>query len=721
MPDNTSAEIAGATRPLSTQVRGWLTGTWTGRAVLAALAVKAVTFPLWLAGLGGTFFESLGSLASAVLLVCGVLVAVKVWPDVWRRLLWRVRRKLTLSYVFIGLVPALLIIAFFTIAGLILLSSVSTYILEQHFNALVAESRAVARGAAVAIETGGIGADVGGLLQRRRARIAALHPGASLAVVPAEPCGKPPGDPDARLAPGIVVGPWTHEFAPVKVPSWVPCPGQAGLHARVLDGQLSATARAVERLEGFGPGRAVVVDLPLDAAFIDALHTDAGLTLEALAARDEANGSQRLRLGTVSLPFDDGKATPRGLLQFVSFVDFTDWDSGTTRTLIASFTMDPMAVYRRISGPSLEQVGDFSFGQILLLLLAAVGGLFLVIQFVAVAMGFVLARSITGAVHELFVGTERVRQGDFTHPIAVTSEDQLGELATSFNAMTASIDDLLAQKAEQERMKQELRIARDIQMSLLPQGPLTIPGLALEAYCEPAREVGGDYYDVLPLDGQRFGLLIADVAGKGTYAALYMAELKGIVLSLSQWHHSPRQLLIDANRIVSRHLDSRSFITMTYAVVDVGQGTFTYARAGHCPLIHVPGGPGPRTAQVLAPSGLVLGLHIDDGQTFERLLEESTIAIGEGDALLLFTDGLSEAMNEAGDCFGEARLGDLMAKWADEPGTDVGRRILGAVRAFSAHTAQQDDMTMLMLRVQRTAAIAAPSVPAQTAAGGGVA
>lgn len=694
MIDDEPVERSGAARPLIRQIRRWATHAWTGRAVVAALSVKLVALVVWMAGFNLAALESLGTLASAVLLICGAIVAFQGWPAVRRRLLWRVRRKLTLSYVFIGLVPALLIIAFFAIAGLLLLSSVSTYILEQHVEALVAESRALALSAAAAVETAGPGADVPALLAERQQRAARTRPEAVVVVVSAPAtCG--------ASAPTGGDGPtpaW-----PLALPSWVPCDGYAGLAVQASpDGQrVTVVARSVVRVEGRGAGRAVVADVPLDAAFARTLHDDAGLTLEVLATRGEATASSggRPRLGTMSFPLDASAA--RDLLQYVAFLDYADWTTGESRTLIASFTMNLLAVYRRISGPSLEQVGDFSFGQILLLMLAAVGVLFLVIQFVAVAMGFVLARSITGAVHELFVGTERVRQGDFTHPIAVTSEDQLGELATSFNAMTASIDDLLAQKAEKERMEQELRIARDIQMSLLPQGPLTIPGLELEAYCEPAREVGGDYYDVLPLDGQRFGLLIADVAGKGTSAALYMAELKGIVLSLSQSHHSPRQLLIDANRIISRHLDSRSFITMTYAVVDVGAGTFTYARAGHCPLIHVPAGPGPRAAQVLAPSGLVLGLQLDDGRTFDRLLEESTVAIGAGDVLLLFTDGLSEAMNEAGDCFGDARLGDLVAQLADVPGPGMGQRILGEVRAFAAHTAQQDDMTMLMIRVDR--------------------
>jgi sigma-B regulation protein RsbU (phosphoserine phosphatase) len=113
----------------------------------------------------------------------------------------------------------------------------------------------------------------------------------------------------------------------------------------------------------------------------------------------------------------------------------------------------------------------------------------------------------------------------------VATRDQLGDLAESFNQMTGSIEDLLRQAEEKKRLEEELRIARVIQMSLLPQGQITMPGVSVSALCVPAREVGGDYYDFFPLGDDRFGVLIADVAGKGTSAALYMAELKGLVLS----------------------------------------------------------------------------------------------------------------------------------------------------------------------------------------------
>jgi serine phosphatase RsbU (regulator of sigma subunit) len=303
-------------------------------------------------------------------------------------------------------------------------------------------------------------------------------------------------------------------------------------------------------------------------------------------------------------------------------------------------------------------------------------------------------------VHELFAGTERVRRGDFIHKIAIRSRDQLGELAASFNSMTSSIEDLLQQKAEKERLEQELRIARSIQMSLLPHGSVVFPGVSLSGHCEPAREVGGDYYDFLPLDEARIGILIADVAGKGTSAALYMAELKGLMLSLSELHASPRHLLIAANRIISKHLDARSFITMMYAVVDLRARTITLARAGHCPLVYVPGPYAPsRASQTLQPEGMVLGLQFDTGDLFSRTLAELTLPLGLGDLFLLYTDGISEAMNITGDCFGDARLADLACLHADLASDDLRDCILGEVQAFAGSAAQHDDMTMVLLKI----------------------
>ena len=399
-------------------------------------------------------------------------------------------------------------------------------------------------------------------------------------------------------------------------------------------------------------------------------------------------------------------------------MDYADWETGTRGALVVQMQLSITETYNRISVAQ-GFIGRRSYGQILLIVLVVIGSLFLLAVSIALLAGLALAKSITGSVHELFAGTERVRQGDFTHKIAVTTHDQLGELAGSFNEMTASIEDLLLGAAEKKRLEEELRIAHEIQMSLLPQGPLLMPGVSVTALCIPAREVGGDYYDFFHLDDHRLGVLIADVSGKGTSAALYMAELKGLVLSLSRIYTSPRELLVTANRLISEHLDARSFITMTYAVLDLQARTMTYARAGHTPLIYVPGpGAHSRGVRILAPNGLVVGLKIDKGEMFERLLTEEILPLRAGDTYLFFTDGISEAMNAADDCFGERRLAELVETHSSLRSDELRERVLREVEGFVGGAPQHDDMTMIFLKVDAAEVAVGVGIDVETAAVG---
>jgi serine phosphatase RsbU (regulator of sigma subunit) len=519
------------------------------------------------------------------------------------------------------------------------------------------------------------------------------------------------------------------------VPDWIGCDGFKGLLAYsrpeapdepaattsgptitmngrqvAIDDPSTATrmlVRAVAFPDSAAPTYAVIVDVLVNEQVRRQFRGETGVELTRVVALPVEGVKPLAARPGLPPESSDVQTTTTLPMPSFSFLQYRDWDTGQPGPLVASMQISIGEIYDRISRAQ-GLFGGRSFGQGLLLLLMVIGILFLIIEAVALVAGLALARSITGSVHELFAGTERVRQGDFTHKIDVRARDQLGELAESFNSMTASIEDLLRQAAEKKRLEEELRIAHEIQMSLLPQGALRMPGLSVTALCVPAREVGGDYYDFLPLDEHRVGVLIADVSGKGTSAALYMAELKGLVLSLSRIHTSPRDLLITANRIIAEHLDARSFITMTYAVVDLRAGTLTYARAGHTPLIYLPGAPGAsRRVRILTPDGMVLGLKLDRGEMFERLLEEQTIPLHAGDLYLLFTDGISEAMNDRDDCFGEQRLGRLIEEHAHLPADELRERMLREISAFVGGAPQHDDMTMILLKVEELAAPAA--------------
>jgi len=709
-----------------------LVHTLAGRALVAGAVIRLL---VWVAQRLAGSSQALTAIGIAGTLIMLAGIAGFAWRLIARtrsRLLWRVRQKLILSFVFVGLIPALLIITFFTLCGLLLFQGVSSYVVQTELEALTRSVQFAAATTAVDLSRVRSQRDLERRVARRRSALTSRYPNASLAVVPiARTCASELRDETAAVAPEAPVsaGPWRHLTPPASLPEWIPCRGFSGLmtywagSAESLERAEAAArsrrggaagavnharlfVRAVALPEGSVPGFAVVLDLPIDAEVARQVRAETGIGVGAVAMRP-TRSDVRPMLGRqaagVRQP-DDTAPGEGAMWSSVVFLPFTDWSSGRAADVELSIDISVGDLYDRLSS-SLGSVGEG-----LVLITGAVGVLLLIIQFVALLMGLTIARSITGSVHELFTGTERVRQGDFSHQIHVETRDQLGELADSFNSMTARLGELLVEMAEKKRLEEELRIAREIQMSLLPQQPpLSLPGVSLTALCHPAREVGGDYYDFLPLGSNRLGLLIADVSGKGTSAALYMAELKGLMLSLSQIHRSPRDLLIAANNIICDHLDSRSFITMIYAVLDLDAGTMTWARAGHTPVLHLAGGGRQAEASILVPDGLVLGLKLDNGERFAALLEEVTTPLDAGDLFMFFTDGLSEQMNPGEDLFGEARLGSLIAQHRDLPFDELRERIVREVRAFADGAPQHDDMTFILLRVNEVAARAVPS------------
>lgn len=649
----------------------------------------------WLTGPLSAVPAAINTIGGLILLAGASVLLYRLFVVVKRRMLWRVRRKLTLSYIFIGLVPAALIILFFLLCGLLLFFNISSYLVQSRLAALGDQTRFLADTAVLELQRPQGGAALAETLQRRQAGASSKYPQASYALaLVRRTCDGAAGAaqrPPSITAP-LAAGPWSHAQPPTTLPAWIGCAGFSGL-VNYGGPRTALAVRAVAFEDGPSPTYAVIVDIPLGADVEKQVKDATGIEIGPVVGI----GVVGRNFEPVDVPESRPLDRPR---EWVAFLDYTDWATGTPSTATMAIRTSIGNIYDRLSAAPVAQIRNFNFGQVLLILLGVIGTLFLVIQIVAFGMGLALARSITGSVHELFAGTERVREGNFTQKIAIQTRDQLGELAESFNSMTASIEHLLEQKAEKERLEQELRIARTIQMSLLPQGEMRMPGLALSGHCEPAREVGGDYYDFLPIDEHRVGILIADVAGKGASAALYMAELKGLILALSQSHRSPKALLIEANRIISQHLDTRSFITITYAVVDVEARTLTHARAGHCPLMYLPGpGAGSRQVQVVMPDGLVLGLKIDNGELFNGLLEEVTLPLGPGDLFVLYTDGITEAMNGDGDWFGDARLVTLLEDQADLPFAELRERILREIALFVGEAPQQDDMTMLLLKV----------------------
>ncbi|MEZ5416607.1 MAG: SpoIIE family protein phosphatase [Vicinamibacterales bacterium] len=731
MPDPTSRpRLPGESLSPSARARRWVLSTWPGRLLAAGVVFKVLETLL-----GGLLPASgvaavPGRLGTLCLIVALAYLVGRGLAWTRRRLLWRVRRKLILSYVFVGLVPSLLILAFFVLAGLLLVRNVAGYMVRTQLDAQTEQARFLAQTVLLDVQRAATAAAVRDTLDRQHAAVSARYPFLSIALVPVRGVSCPPAllASNAGRVPPVplpqTVGDWQHLPAPSSLPAWVTCDGAARLvaydaadEAALAAGtrDLRVVARAVALPATRTPSWAVVLDLPISAVVERRLQDDTGIQIgriDDVPTDDTPEVVARGRALDVRPPADYGDGfLDQVLRRWIVLVPHTDWTSGRNGELGVYLSLHLVDIYRRVAfGTGLGS----AFSGVLLAVLVAVGVLFLIIQSVALLIGLTLARQITGAVHDLFTGTEHLRNRDFTHVIPVRARDQLGELAESFNSMTGEVTRLLVDVAQKERLEQEFATARDIQMKLLPRGPLAVPGLGVSAYCEPAREVGGDYYDVFPVSDRVVGFLIADVSGKGVGAGLYMAQLKGLVLSLARLHRSPRDLLLAVNRVLIDHLDGRSFITMSYVVVDLERQVMTYARAGHCPLILVPASRGATAppVKVLAPDGMVVGLSLDDGTMFESLLEEVTVPLSAGDLVLLYTDGMSEMMNPEHDCFGEGRLGELAGLYRDLPLERVAERLVGDVRAFGAGAGQHDDMTMLLLRVEALAPRADADAPA---------
>lgn len=631
----------------------YLAWTWGGRVLLASILAWT------LAQAGVPLPCGLDVFATLALFAYGGWGLFRLGRYLVRRLMWRIRTKLIVSYLFIAVVPVVLLLLLFGLAALLFSGLVASHIVTSAIQAKAEMLQATAR--SMLAGTGRPGApEIDTLVAPART----IHPDVSYVL---------------RRGGKVVA---SQGGLPQALPAWVQPPGFAGL----VKEEEADDLRAVW-MDG---ADFALIRVPLDELLFQDLRERMGVHFLGAGGKVERSKEKGLRIDIDDATFSNASTTgPRGMV-FLATPERRRWTDGELELDPLALRFDPNQLVRRLS-PSAQ----LNMADLLVKLLAVVAGVFLVTYAVSLLVGLILARTITKGIHELSQGTERLRQGDFSHPIRVYSRDQLGDLAESFNVMADSVQDLLREQADKERLEEELRIARKIQMSLLPQGTVTLPGLRVAALCLPAAEVGGDYYDLLPLSATRMGVLVADVSGKGTSAALYMAELKGLVLSLSRIYESPARLLGEANRILSANMDPRSFITMTYALVDTERRTMTYARAGHNPLIHLRKG----LTHVLTPPGL--GLGMDRGERFEEILEEAEVALESGDVFLFFTDGLSEAMNGRAELFGERRLRDVLerviATESDE--VELKDRILDEIRAFVGDAAQHDDMTMVLLKV----------------------
>jgi len=252
--------------------------------------------------------------------------------------------------------------------------------------------------------------------------------------------------------------------------------------------------------------------------------------------------------------------------------------------------------------------------------------------------------------------------------------------------------ELVEKSIEKERLERELEVAREMQQKLLPQAAPQIGKVQISSVFIPAFEVGGDYYDFFRINDDNLGFIIADVSGKGISAAFIMAEIKGIFESLSGILTRPKDILIEANRILQKSLNRKSFVSALYGIVNQQSGILSICRAGHTPAIMLREG----KINELKPSGIGLGLDFSDN--FGLSLEEIQIKLQHNDTIVLYTDGITEAENSEMEEFGNTRLEEVVLQHKDDKTDDISQSIISEVTMFSQNNHQHDDITLLILR-----------------------
>lgn len=277
-------------------------------------------------------------------------------------------------------------------------------------------------------------------------------------------------------------------------------------------------------------------------------------------------------------------------------------------------------------------------------------------------------------------------------------QDDMEFLSTIAKQASVAIENafLYEELAGQERLKHELEIARRIQLASLPQSTPIMEGLEIDGVSVPALEVGGDYFDYLNGQPNEITVIVGDVSGKGTSAALYMSKVQGILRSLHGFNLSPRDFFIHANNLLCNDLEKKSFVTVIGGFFNSSSHVMRLARAGHLPLYYY----NAKAAKVefVTPKGLGLGLK--NSTFFARELEEKKIKFKTGDIFLFITDGITEAHNTNGDEFGEERVAQILSSSHHLPPNEIRTIFFSALQEFATDTYQHDDQTLVVVKVK---------------------
>jgi len=668
----------------------WVAGLYVVSEILALIIPASSKWKSIITGWGG-FFEF-------IFIACAIFLLFR-W--VRRKLLWRLRNRLIVTYMFIGVIPVVLILTMFGITGFLIGNQITTMMVQRDLLSEVSSLETL--NSTVLLEVA---------RQEAKKPVGPLHV-STLAT----------GGPASRF-PKWTLAAWMNG-QPIEIAdSSLPRAAFAD-SGRDFGGLISYDRgffiRSFESMKTPGGTLRIVMVVPITPEFLSRVVPDLGLlTLSIFESTQNASRGDKdltpvpvVKAGIV--PPAEYRIDP--ILQFGSVFPTKDWVTGETSHALVNVSTRPSVLNHRV----FTDLGEV--GSAILLGLAAVAIAFGIIELIALVIGVRLTRTITGSIAQLYRATQHINRGDLAHRITIRSNDQLASLEKSFNSMSESLERLIQEQKEKQRLENELAIAQEVQAQLFPRDPRNIKSLELHGICKPARTVSGDYYDFVSFGGERLGIAVGDISGKGISAALLMATIHSAVRVFElgampeheelvaagaaamaalgkskspRWSvaaermQSPAEVLTLLNRHVYNSTAPEKYATLFLGLYDGEARTFTYSNGGHLPpfLIHQSG-----AVRKLETGGLVIGLFP------EIALQEEKVRLAPGDTFVAFSDGVTEPENEFGE-FGEERLLDLVRSNRHLSLDRLSEVVITAVQDWIGENEQPDDVTLVLARVR---------------------
>ena len=310
---------------------------------------------------------------------------------------------------------------------------------------------------------------------------------------------------------------------------------------------------------------------------------------------------------------------------------------------------------------------------------------------------FFFIKHILSPFHHLADWVRQVVQGRVDQDeIDIDASDELGEIAQAFNEMTHKFREAQVNLMEQQKLQKELQVAQEIQQMLLPSDFPKVEGYEIASYYEAAKEVGGDLFDFVEVDEDTIGICVADVSGKGVPGSLIMTMIRTALRLESRGNKNPADVLAKVNRFVADDMKRGMFVTMFYVILDSRNRIIHYASAGHNPMILYRGST--RQTYYLNPSGFPVGIQLPDINLFDKKIETDSIRLREDDILVLYTDGITEAMNANRELFREERFLDSIRNNAHMDVGEFIKAIQGEIKQFTGGAPQNDDITFVAIK-----------------------